>query len=177
MCILTKNVLRSINPNTWLNFWPFLELMGWKIMKTLCHSNTWYIYGNTTVYYREGIGTPLQDSCLENPRDGGAWWAAIYGVAQSRTRLKWQHQQQQYTTVYGNTTVFLNFCLVYLYLIIYLYIHSFTKYFGGIIPVTNFWHPSISSSLCSLQKKILGLVHLGFKVKFCFLPAAWTWTS
>ena len=31
---------------------------------------------------------PLQCSCLENPRDGGAWWAAIYEVAQSRTRLK-----------------------------------------------------------------------------------------
>ena len=31
---------------------------------------------------------PLQCSCLENPRDGGAWWAAIYGVTQSRTRLK-----------------------------------------------------------------------------------------
>ena len=30
---------------------------------------------------------PLQCSCLENPRDGGAWWAAVYGVAQSRTRL------------------------------------------------------------------------------------------
>ena len=37
----------------------------------------------------EGNGNPLQCSCLENPRDGGAWWAAIYGVAQSRTRLKW----------------------------------------------------------------------------------------
>ena len=36
----------------------------------------------------EGDGTPLQYSCLENPRDGGAWWAAVYGVAQSRTRLK-----------------------------------------------------------------------------------------
>ena len=36
----------------------------------------------------EGNGNPLQRSCLENPRDGGAWWAAIYGVAQSRTRLK-----------------------------------------------------------------------------------------
>ena len=33
-------------------------------------------------------GTPLQCSCLENPRDGGAWWAAVYGVTQSRTRLK-----------------------------------------------------------------------------------------
>ena len=36
----------------------------------------------------EGNGNPLQCSCLENPRDGGAWWAAVYGVAQSRKRLK-----------------------------------------------------------------------------------------
>ena len=36
----------------------------------------------------EGSGTPLQYSCLENPLDGGAWWAAIYGVAESRARLK-----------------------------------------------------------------------------------------
>ena len=37
----------------------------------------------------EGNGNPLQCSCLENPRDWGAWWAAVCGVAQSRTRLKW----------------------------------------------------------------------------------------
>ena len=36
----------------------------------------------------EGNGNPLQCSCLENPRDGEAWWTAVYGVAQSRTRLK-----------------------------------------------------------------------------------------
>jgi len=36
----------------------------------------------------EGNGNPLQCSCLENPKDGGAWWAAVYGVAQSWTRLK-----------------------------------------------------------------------------------------
>ena len=36
----------------------------------------------------EGNGNPLQCSRLENPRDGGAWWAAVYGVAQSRARLK-----------------------------------------------------------------------------------------
>ena len=39
------------------------------------------------VYYREGIGNPLQYSCLENPMDGGAWWAAVHGVAKGRTRL------------------------------------------------------------------------------------------
>ena len=37
----------------------------------------------------EGNGNPLQCSCLENPRDGGAWWAAVYGFAQSRAWLKW----------------------------------------------------------------------------------------
>ena len=37
----------------------------------------------------EGNGNLLQCSCLENPRDGGAWWAAVYGVAQSQTQLKW----------------------------------------------------------------------------------------
>ena len=36
----------------------------------------------------EGNGNPLQCSCLENPKDGGAWWAAVYGVAQSQIRLK-----------------------------------------------------------------------------------------
>ena len=36
----------------------------------------------------DGNGNPLQCSCLENPRDGGAWWAAVYGVTQSQTQLK-----------------------------------------------------------------------------------------
>ena len=36
----------------------------------------------------EGNGNPLQYSCLENPRDRGAWWAAVYGVAQSQAQLK-----------------------------------------------------------------------------------------
>ena len=48
-----------------------------------------YIYTHTyTHIYGEGNGNPLQCFCLENPRDGGAWWAAVCGVAQSRTRLK-----------------------------------------------------------------------------------------
>ena len=52
--------------------------------------------------FREGNGTPLQYSCLENPMDGRAWWAGVYVVAQSRTQLKWlsssssrQHIKQQ----------------------------------------------------------------------------------
>ena len=42
----------------------------------------------SSVLVGEGNGNPLQCSCLENPRDRGAWWAAVYGVAQSWTRLK-----------------------------------------------------------------------------------------
>ena len=40
-------------------------------------------------YIGEGNGNPLQRSCLENPRDGGAWWTVLYRVTQSRTWLKW----------------------------------------------------------------------------------------
>ena len=49
-------------------------------------------------YIGEGNGNPLQCSCLENPRDGGAWWAAVYGVAQSRTRLKQLSSSSDYIT-------------------------------------------------------------------------------
>ena len=48
----------------------------------------------------EGNGNPLQCSCLENPRDGGAWWTAIYGVAQSRTQLKWLSSSNTYIYIY-----------------------------------------------------------------------------
>ena len=43
---------------------------------------------SVTAYIREGNATPLQYSCLENPMDGGAWWAAVHGIAKSRTRLR-----------------------------------------------------------------------------------------
>ena len=43
----------------------------------------------TRIFNGEGNGNPLQYSCLENPRDCGALWAAVYGIAQSQTRLKW----------------------------------------------------------------------------------------
>ena len=45
----------------------------------------------------EGNGNPLWCSCLENPRDRGAWWAAVYGVAQSRTRLTWLSSSSSYS--------------------------------------------------------------------------------
>ena len=56
----------------------------------------------------EGNGNPLQYSCLENPRDGGAWWAAVYGDAQSWTRLKWLSIAQE-TSFLRRITFFLTF--------------------------------------------------------------------
>ena len=47
----------------------------------------YYIFQLLIIKHEEGNGNPLQCSCLENPRDGGAQWAAIYGVAQSRTEV------------------------------------------------------------------------------------------
>ena len=46
-----------------------------------------YIW-SSIMAHGEGNGAPLQYTSLENPMDGGAWWAAVYGVTQSRTRLK-----------------------------------------------------------------------------------------
>ena len=54
----------------------------------------------------EGNGNPLQCPCLENPRDGGAWWAAVYGVAQSRTRLK------RLSSSSSNNSIYLPECLI-----------------------------------------------------------------
>ena len=56
----------------------------------------------------EGNGNPLQCSCLENPRDGGAWWTAVYGVAQSRTRLKRlsSSSSREEASSRGNNTLF-----------------------------------------------------------------------
>ena len=55
----------------------------------------------------EGNGNPLQYSCLENPRDRGAWWAAIYGVAQSRTRLKQLSSSRMFSDIRQSTVCYL----------------------------------------------------------------------
>ena len=61
-----------------------LQSMGWLESDTIERLHFHFSLSCTG----EGNGNPLQCSCLENPRDGAVWWAAVYGVAQSRTRLK-----------------------------------------------------------------------------------------
>ena len=53
----------------------------------------------------EGNGNPLQCSCLENPRDGGNCWAAIYGVTQSRTRLKWHSSSSSSSSSWRGSSI------------------------------------------------------------------------
>ena len=95
ICLLMKAVL---SPPLWLCYCQFLPL--WLLVFAL-HIEVppildAYIFTIVIspfcidpLIIREAIGNPLQYSCLENPRDGGAWWAAVYGVRQSRTQLKW----------------------------------------------------------------------------------------
>ena len=68
--------------------WP-VGLPGWLSGKESAWDTTEQLHFHFSLScVGEGNGNPLQCSCLENPRDGGAWRAAVYGVAQSRTRLK-----------------------------------------------------------------------------------------
>jgi len=53
----------------------------------------------------EGNGNPLPCSCLENPREGGAWWAAVYGVTESWTRLKWLSSIHEYLFLLTETNL------------------------------------------------------------------------
>ena len=76
---------------------PHSSTLAWKIpwVEELVGCSPWGCEESDTTervpfhfslsYSGEGNGNPLQFSCLENPRDGGAWWAAVYGVTQSRT--------------------------------------------------------------------------------------------
>ena len=65
----------------------YFPRMPHKQKKTLILSNFVNICWTLVILHGEGNGTSLQYSCLENPMDGGAWWAAVYGVAKSQTRL------------------------------------------------------------------------------------------
>ena len=57
-------------------------------VRLLDHTLILFLFEETSYCFSgEGNGTPLQHSCLENPMDGGAWWAAVHGVAKSRTQL------------------------------------------------------------------------------------------
>ena len=63
-------------------YWAYREIEKWR--KQCFKERSWE---GIAALDREGNGTPLQYSCLENPMDGGAWWVPVHGVAKSRTQL------------------------------------------------------------------------------------------
>ena len=75
----------------------YMEPMVWPL-----HSFIFWVH--LAACAGEGNGNPLQCSCLENPRDRGAWWAAVYGVAQSWTRLKWLSSSSSMWDLSSQTT-------------------------------------------------------------------------
>ena len=77
----------------------------------------------------EGNGNPLQCSCLENPREGGALWAAAYGVAQSRTRLKWLSNSS--SSILKNNSFCMLTLIVYKFVVFtYHFQDNFSWFFG-----------------------------------------------
>ena len=61
-----------------------LHYVNYKLVTILIQAS---VIHTTAMAYRKGNGTPLQYSCLENPMDGGAWWATVHGATKSQTRL------------------------------------------------------------------------------------------
>ena len=75
------------------HYHPFLKMYalpipgGSEVKASACNAGDLGSISGSGSSPGEGNGNPLQDSCLENPKDGGAWWATVHGVAKSRTRL------------------------------------------------------------------------------------------
>ena len=95
------------------------SLLGYRLwVCTESDKTEWLHFHCSLSCIGEGNGNPLQGSCLENPRDGGAWWAAIYGVTQSRTRLKrlssssWE-TQLSYSKISEPQRLWYNKCLLF----------------------------------------------------------------
>ena len=84
----------------------------WGSMRSLRVGHDW-VTSLSLLCIGEGKGNPLQGSCLENSRDGGAWWAAVYGVAQSRTRLKWLSSSSSKEPIQTAVHIFFSIIVVY----------------------------------------------------------------
>ena len=102
----------------------------------------------------EGNGKPLQCSCLENPRDGGPWWAAVYGVTQSRTRLKWLSSSSTngYIVSLGMMRMFWNY--------IVLMLHNFVNILKSTKLYTKLYTLMVNLMVCELYM----CIYIVFKI-------------
>ena len=142
----------------WRRRWhPTLVLLpgkshGWRSLEGCCPWGRWGLDTTERLHFHfslscigEGNGNPLQCACLENPRDGGAWWAAVYGVAQSRTRLKWLSSSSSRTTTMVFPQPGKDLCSLPKHFISH-------KVWGHIIPPWIEWAVVISWSLKGFKK-------------------------
>ena len=99
----------------------------------------------------KGNGNPLQCSCLENPRDSGAWWVTVYGVAQSRTWLK-RLSSSSSTYIYLYTYIYIRiFFHFFIYIQFYIFIF-FCKFFSLIG-----YYQILIVVLCAIQRTLLAI--------------------
>ena len=112
----------------------------------------------------EGNGNPFQYSCLENPRDRGAWWAAAYGVSQSRTRLKWLSSSSSSSSSFVLSDFFSMWFVNYQINI------SFRKYnfimsflFPVIVAQTQYSNNAIWLSWADYLKQCLGMLFMSLR--------------
>ena len=128
---------------------PHSSTLAWKIpwteepgrLRSMGSPTEWLPFHFSLSCTGEGNGNPLQCSCLENPRDGGAWWAAVYGVAQSQTRLKWLSSSSRYILL---LTIEMLWFIINTYLVIWMSKYVFLIYilFQPIVPVSLLPKPS-----------------------------------
>ena len=126
MTILTTKEKWAINIYIFKNIWIVNRRHKSKTVYSISESKYWYTditwYRNSVkmcacILLGEGNGNPLQYSCLETPRDRGALWAAVYGVAQSRTWLKWLSSSSSSSNTHT--------CSVYIHTCAWLCLHIF----------------------------------------------------
>ena len=108
-CIIQSEVSQKEKNKYWIlihiyAMTPHSSTLAWKIpwteepgrLQSMGSLRVGYHWATSLSCVGEGKGNPLQCSCLENPRDRGTWWAAVSGVAQSQTRLKWLSSSNAY---------------------------------------------------------------------------------
>ena len=117
----------------------------------------------------EGNGNPLQCSCQENPRDGGAWWAAIFGVAQSRMRLKQLSSSSNSLVfleeLYQSNLLFLFFNKKYCRVLINSILQKITKYLLKVI----FFFSKYPTMTSEIYKRIMPPSFSGFHLPNCLI--------
>ena len=122
----------------------------------------------------EGNGNPLKCSCLENPRDRGASWAAVYGVAQSQTRLKRLSSSSSRLLIIPNTMWLLYSCHTWKNQVLLLgpFWNYFSKYFQSVV---GWVHPYGGLTVCvkTFNNCVLNFTYKSSKTKTETFPLGW----